>query len=81
MATLKGKMQYIPPVIIVELDDIMRENKLNNKAQAFKEMAKYTRVGREAERLIKLDFTHAKPLPPVSSFYKKGRGKWHQGMF
>lgn len=82
MVTLKGRMQYIPPVILVELNDIMRENRLENKSQAFKEMAKYTRVGRELERMARLDFSKAKPLPNVDAFYKpKGRKRWQQGIF
>lgn len=81
MVTLKGKMQYIPPVILTELDDIMRENRLENKSQAFKEMAKYTRVGRELERMKRLDFTRAKPLPNIDAFYKPKGKKWQQGIF
>lgn len=82
MATLKGRMGYLPPAILVELDDIMRENRLENKSQAFKELVKYARVGREAERIIRLDFGKSRPLPPVDLFYKpKRRGKWQQGIF
>jgi len=77
----KGKIMYVPPVVLTELNDIMRENKVPNKADAFKEMTKYARVGRETERLMRLDFRKAGKLPPINYFYlkekKKNKGfKW-----
>lgn len=71
----KGKVMYVPPAVIVELDDIMRENNVFNRADAFKDLTKYARVGREAERLMKLDFRKAAKLPPIDFFYKKERRK------
>ncbi len=68
---------YVPPVVIIEMEDIKREDKLPNNADSFKEMTKYARVGREAKRLMTLDFTKAKRLPSISSFYKKkGKKEW-----
>ena len=64
---------YVPPAVITELDDIMRENQINSKADAFKDLTKYARVGREAERLMKLDFSKASKLPSIDFFYRKGR--------
>ena len=71
MSRFKGRMLYVPPVVLTEIEDIMREDKLPNRADAFKEMTKYTRVGREARRLMLLDFTKAKRLPGIETFYKK----------
>lgn len=67
----KGKVLYVPPIVIVELDDIMRENAIPNKADAFKEFTKYARVGRETERLMKLDFRKARRLPPINIFNRR----------
>jgi len=53
MATRKGKMIYVPNVVIKEVEDIMRENKVKLRAHALKEMVDYTKVGREAERIMK----------------------------
>lgn len=68
-------MMYVPPAVLTELDDIMRENSVPSKADAFKELTKYARVGREAERMMKLDFRKAAKLPSIDFFYRKKGGK------
>lgn len=45
-------MVYIPPVIIDELEDIRREDQIDSRVEAFRKLAKYSRVGREAKRLV-----------------------------
>ena len=69
----RGKMTYVPPIIIDELEDIRREDCLINNADAFKELCKYARVGREAKRIITLDWSKAKKLPPLDFNIKKRR--------
>ncbi len=48
----KGKMMYVPPVIIDEVYDLQREDRIPVRADAFKELVKYAQVGREAKRLM-----------------------------
>lgn len=44
-------MVYIPTIIIDEIEDIRREDKVNSRVDAFKELVQYARVGREVKRL------------------------------
>lgn len=68
MAT-KGRIVYVPPIIIDEVDDIIREDELTTRADGFKELTKYARVGREANRLMKLDFTKKIRQKPVDIYF------------
>ncbi len=74
----KGRVLYVPPVVLTELDDIIREDRLPSKADAFKEMTRYTRVGREVKRMAALDFSKSVKLPNIDQFYRKKRrgGAW-----
>lgn len=47
----RGKMKYVPPVIIEELEAIKADHGLDIEVEAFKKMVGYSRVGREVERL------------------------------
>lgn len=69
MAT-KGRMSYIPPIIIDEMEDIRRENGIGKQAEALKEMVRYARVGREMERIIKLDWNKAKARKRIEDFFR-----------
>lgn len=51
-----GKIIYVPHEMVIELDDLMREKKINKKSVAIRKLTKYARVGREVERFAKLDF-------------------------
>ena len=53
----KGRNKYVPSVVIEELGDIRREDDLVGEAEAFKKMVKYSQVGREANRLMRLDWS------------------------
>lgn len=64
----KGKMIYVPHNVLDEIDNIMQQREIEQRAQAFNEMVKYSQVGREAERIMKLDFSDT-PFP----FFKKRR--------
>ena len=61
MMKKKGRMIYLPPSILDEVEDIMREDKLKTRAEAFRMMYKYSRVGREAKRIYTLDWSRVKP--------------------
>jgi len=72
----KGRMKYVPPIVIDELEDIQREDKIGEDAQAFRELVGYARVGREMKRIMKLDWRGAKRLPPINVYpTKKKRRK------
>lgn len=51
----KGKMIYVPPVILEEAEIIALEKELG-RADALREVVKYSKVGREVERIAKLDW-------------------------
>lgn len=55
---VKGRMKYIPAVIIDELEDLKLEKGLASDSEAFGEIANYSQVGRETERLMKFRFGH-----------------------
>lgn len=52
----KGRIVYVPPSVFDELVEIKGEDKLESNADAFKEMAKYSKVGREAKKIFSLRF-------------------------
>ena len=58
---MKGKKEYVPGIVIDELDDMKTEYGLNQDARAFEKMVDYTRVGREVERIMRLDMFGHKP--------------------
>lgn len=60
MGAKRGGMVYIPTVIIDEIEDIRREDRIESKSEAFKLMTKYARVGREVNRLKKLNYDWSK---------------------
>jgi len=68
MAQKKGRMIYVPPVIIDEVADIQREDDIDSRPEAFRSLVKYARVGRETKRLIHLDFSKSEKRKPVDSF-------------
>lgn len=64
----KGKITYVPPIVMIEIGDIMREDELQSQADGFKEMTRYARLGRDMHRAMKLDFTKKKKLPRIGDF-------------
>lgn len=54
MAT--GRITYVPPSVFDELRAIQLKKKCKRRSDAFKEMAKYSQVGREAEDILRLRF-------------------------
>lgn len=63
-----GMKLYVPPIVIDEVEDIMREDAVGNRADAFKLLTKYGRAGRDLYRAAKLDFTKKRELPPINDF-------------
>jgi hypothetical protein len=57
----KGRIVYAPEALIKQADTIVGEGRAGSRAQAFIEIVKYAEVGREAERIYRLDFK-TKPL-------------------
>lgn len=67
----KGKNIYVPHVVIDELHDIMRENEIGIKSVACRKMVKYARIGREVERITRLDWSRARDRIPVDKKRKR----------
>ena len=53
----KGKVTYVPAIVFGELENIKTRKNLKSKSEAFTAMVKYSKVGREAESILKLDFS------------------------
>jgi hypothetical protein len=64
------KRYYVPPSLIDEINDIKREDDIFSQAEAMRKLVKYAQVGREAQRLIRLDWSRARPINK-----KKGNSK------
>ena len=67
----KGRMVYVPSIVIDEIEDIKQEEDIIIGSEAFRKLVKHARIGREVDRLRRLDF-RKKPL--IDSFKKKKRG-------
>lgn len=52
----KGGMIYVPPNILDEADLIMRSKNITSRSDALREIVEYSRVGREVEQILKLNF-------------------------
>jgi metal-responsive CopG/Arc/MetJ family transcriptional regulator len=72
-----GRIIYVPHEMVVELDDLMEEKKINKKSVAIRKLTKYARVGREVERIKKLDFgwLPTKNFEVIPKKKKKRRGR------
>ena len=68
MTKKKGRMIYVPPSILDEAHKIMQTKRVK-RVQALRDMTKYSRVGREAEAIYKLNFN------PINIFKAKKRKK------
>ena len=49
--TAKGRVTYVPPSVFDELRNIMDEENLNKRSQAFNRMVNFSQVGREATKI------------------------------
>ena len=75
MADKKGRLVWAPKIVITELNDIKEELKIDKDGEAFKELARAARFGREANRLAKLDlFGRLPTILPKEKKKGKKRG-------
>ena len=49
----KGRIKYVPPVVLEEVDSIKKYLNIQRDSEAFKELTNYARIGREMERIGK----------------------------
>jgi hypothetical protein len=60
----RGKITYVPYSVVDEVNDIAREDLIpegkGKSAEAFRTMVKYSKVGREAKRLLTMDWSRKK---------------------
>jgi len=52
----KGRMIYVPPIVLEEIFTIKQEEGIDKNSLAFDKMVKYSKVGREAKRIFTLRF-------------------------
>jgi len=71
---VRGRMGYLPAFVLEELNEIKQEKKLIKNNIAFYEMVRFARVGRELDRLRKLDFSK-----PMLNMPKKLVKKYRKG--
>lgn len=65
---IKGKMIYIPAILLDEILDLMREEDIESRAEACLKLTKYARVGREINRIRRLDWSKKKQPDETLSF-------------
>ena len=70
----KGKNKYVPSIVLIELRDIQREDGIMMEAEAFRKMVKYTRVGRELNRLKNIHYDWSKKIK-LPTIEPKNKGK------
>jgi len=54
--TKKGRMIYVPASIIDVAESVKERKNIKHRSKAFDDVAKYARVGIEAEKIYNLDF-------------------------
>lgn len=50
-------MIYVPPAILNETEIIMKNKGYKRRSKGLKDLAQYAKVGMEAEKIYKLDFS------------------------
>jgi hypothetical protein len=60
-----GKHVWCPRVVIEELEDIKVEHGIDEDAYALRKLVEHARVGREADRIMKLDFKRRPIKTPI----------------
>lgn len=75
----KGKMVYVPPSVMEEVDKIKKESDLVIGTEAFRKMAKYSQLGREMEKIKK---SPSRLLSqPIINVGRKKKKKWKYNDF
>jgi len=52
----RARVMWMPKIVIEELEDLKKEEQVARNQDAFRLMVKYTRVGREFNRIKHLNF-------------------------
>lgn len=60
-----GKHKWVPRIVIEELEDIKDEYKLESDQEAFQELTRHARIGREVKRVASFDVFGRKPTGPL----------------
>lgn len=51
----RGAMVYVPRTVMNEVQSIIVEDNIRIRSRAFEEMVKYSKVGREAKRIMSIN--------------------------
>lgn len=73
----RGRVKYIPKIMLIELEDIKREDDIKVDCEAFRRLVKYARLGRETRRFTDFGYDWSKKahLPPIPDFLTDKREK------
>jgi hypothetical protein len=63
----RGRHAWLPSVVVGEIEDLQKDEGIPVFAEACQEFAKYARIGREVDRMMKFNFKDMLP------FKKKGK--------
>jgi hypothetical protein len=55
MGKKRGGQLYVPPIIIEEMEVIMREENLTVKAEALRKVGRYAKIGRKVNQRISVN--------------------------
>ena len=56
----RAKMQYVPPIVINEVENIMKDQNISIGSEGYKALADYAKVGRRIEKMLGFDFQKKK---------------------
>ena len=52
----KGRHAWLPSIMVGEIEDLSREESIDDFSVACREFAKYAKIGREVKRMMNFDF-------------------------
>jgi hypothetical protein len=90
----RGRSMHVPMPVIREIYSIKDEDRITNYAEALKQMARYSQVGRKASRIGRLDWSYLGKMPSIpkpdpkyyehplkkNKKYKKASSRWQVEM-
>lgn len=56
---------WVPKHTLLEIESIKDEDKIANNAEAFRQMARYSQLGRKANRIGTLNFSYMGKMPTI----------------
>ena len=79
----RGRIKYIPKIMLIELEDIKREDEISMDCEAFRKMVSYARTGRETKRFMNFGYDWRKKvsLPPIDLPPKKKKPYKNKSIF